>query len=85
MGDQELITGLSVIAAGLMIAGAAVGSGVGVGQVAAKFLEGSARNPVEAPNLQVKAFIMAGTLDAVPMIAVGIAMLLLFANPFLEN
>jgi F-type H+-transporting ATPase subunit c len=29
-------------------------------------------------------FIVAGLLDAVPMIGVGIAMLLLFANPFIK-
>jgi F-type H+-transporting ATPase subunit c len=33
--------------------------------------------------LQVKMFIVAGLLDAVPMIGVAIALLLLFANPFL--
>jgi F-type H+-transporting ATPase subunit c len=33
--------------------------------------------------LQTKMFIVAGLLDAVPMIGVAIALLLLFANPFL--
>lgn len=83
MSGNDLIASLSVLAAALMIAGAAIGSGMGVGQVAGKFLEGAARNPVEAPKLQIKAFIMAGTLDAIPMIAVGMAMMVLFANPFL--
>jgi F-type H+-transporting ATPase subunit c len=31
-----------------------------------------------APSLQTKTFIMAGLLDAVPMIGVGIAMYLIF-------
>lgn len=82
--NEQLLEGLSIVAAGLMVAGAAIGSGLGVGQVAAKYLEGAARNPVEAPNLQAKAFIMAGTLDAVPFISVGMAMMLLFANPFVS-
>ena len=34
--------------------------------------------------LQTKMFIVAGLLDAVPMIGVAIALLLLFANPFLS-
>ena len=84
MSGEDLIAALSVIAAGLMIAGAAIGSGIGIGSVSGKFLEGAARNPVEAPKLQVRAFIMVGTLDAAPMIAIGIAMFLLFANPFIE-
>jgi F-type H+-transporting ATPase subunit c len=33
--------------------------------------------------LQTKMFIVAGLLDAVPMIGVAIALLLLFANPLL--
>jgi F-type H+-transporting ATPase subunit c len=36
------------------------------------------------PTLQVKMFIVAGLLDAVTMIGVGIALYLLFANPFLS-
>jgi F-type H+-transporting ATPase subunit c len=34
------------------------------------------------PTLQVKMFIVAGLLDAVTMIGVGIALFMLFANPF---
>jgi F-type H+-transporting ATPase subunit c len=35
--------------------------------------------------LQTKMFIVAGLLDAVPMIGVAIALLLIFANPFLSQ
>jgi len=35
------------------------------------------------PTLQVKMFIVAGLLDAVTMIGVGIALFMLFANPFI--
>ena len=48
-----------------------------------RFLEGAARQPEMIPTLQVKMFIVAGLLDAVTMIGVGIALFLLFANPFL--
>jgi F-type H+-transporting ATPase subunit c len=34
--------------------------------------------------LQVKMFIVAGLLDAVTMIGVGIGLFLLFANPYLS-
>jgi F-type H+-transporting ATPase subunit c len=43
-----------------------------------KFLEACARQPELAPQLQVKMFILAGLIDAVAMIGVGIAMVLLF-------
>jgi F-type H+-transporting ATPase subunit c len=35
--------------------------------------------------LQTKLFIVAGLLDAIPMIGVAIALLLIFANPFLSQ
>lgn len=46
-----------------------------------KFLESSARQPELASSLQTKMFIVAGLLDAIAMIAVGIALLFIFANP----
>ena len=47
-----------------------------------KFLEATARQPEMASQLQTKMFILAGLIDAIAMIGVGIALLLLFANPF---
>jgi F-type H+-transporting ATPase subunit c len=45
-----------------------------------KFLESCARQPELAPSLQVKMFILAGLIDAISMIAVGIAMYILFVG-----
>ena len=56
-----------------------------VGIMCSRFLEGAARQPELAPMLQTKMFIVAGLLDAVPMIGVAIALLLLFANPLLGS
>ena len=61
-----------------------LGTAVGFALLGGKFLDGVARQPELGPQLQVKMFIVAGLLDAVPMIGVGIAMLLLFANPFIK-
>jgi len=35
-----------------------------------------------APQLQTRMFLIAGLLDAVPMIGVGIGLFFIFANPF---
>jgi len=35
--------------------------------------------------LQTKMFLVAGLLDAVPIIGVAIALLLIFANPFISQ
>jgi len=75
----------SVLAAGLLISLAALGTAIGFGLLGGKFLEGSARQPEMVPMLQVKMFIVAGLLDAVTMIGVGIALYFTFANPFLNN
>ena len=83
MTGIDLITALSVLAAAILIGAAAVGSGLGVGQVAGKYVEGASRQPELAQMLQIRAMIMAGFLDAVPMIAVGVGLLLLFSNPLL--
>ena len=80
---MEIVIGMTAIAAAILIAFGALGTAVGFGLLGGKFLEGVARQPELAPQLQVKMFIVAGLLDAVTMIGVGIALFLLFANPFL--
>ena len=73
----------SLLAAGLLIGLGALGTGIGFAILGGKFLEGAARQPELTPMLQTKMFIVAALLDAVPMIGVAIALLLLFANPFI--
>jgi len=69
---------LVYFAAALLIGLCALGTALGFASLGGKFLEGAARQPEQAPQLQTKMFIMAGLLDAVPMIGVGIAMVLIF-------
>ena len=76
---MEMAQALTFIAAALMIGLGAAGTAVGFGILGGKLLEGSARQPEMAPMLQGKMFLIAGLLDAVPMIGVGIAMYLIFA------
>ncbi|GGY56293.1 ATP synthase subunit c [Bacterioplanes sanyensis] len=70
--------GLVIIAAAIIIGMGALATGIGFALLGGKLLEGTARQPELAPQLQTKTFIMAGLLDAVPMIGVGIAMYLIF-------
>lgn len=70
--------GLALIAVALLIGLGAAGTAVGFGLLGGKLLEGSARQPEMAPMLQGKMFLIAGLLDAVPMIGVGIGMYVLF-------
>ena len=78
------VQGMTVIAVGIMLAFAAIGTAIGFGLMGGKFMESIARQPELAPMLQGKMFLLAGLLDAVSMIAVGVALFFTFANPFLE-
>lgn len=76
------VMGMTVIAAALLIGFGALGTAIGFAILGGKFLEGASRQPELTPMLQTKLFIVAGLLDAIPMIGVAIALLLIFANPF---
>ncbi|MDI4636385.1 MULTISPECIES: F0F1 ATP synthase subunit C [Halomonadaceae] len=69
---------LIYIAAALMIGLGALGTAIGFALLGGKLLETTARQPEMGDHLQTKTFLMAGLLDAVPMIGVGIAMYLIF-------
>ena len=77
------VQALTAIAIGLIFAFAAVGTSIGFGMLGGKFLEGIARQPEVAGVLQVRMFIVAGLLDALSIIGVAFAALLMFANPLL--
>ncbi len=77
------VQGMTAIAVALILGLGAAGTAVGFGLLGGKFLEGAARQPELTPALQVKMFIVAGLLDAVTMIGVGLALFFTFANPFL--
>ena len=65
---------------------AQVGDLLSMTVIAAALLIGfGALEPELTPMLQTKMFIVAGLLDAVPIIGVAIALLLLFANPLLAT
>lgn len=81
---MSMLLGNVSIAVAILIGAGALGTAIGFGILGGRFLEGSARQPEMIPILQVKMFIVAGLLDAVAMIGVGIALYLLFANPFIE-
>jgi F-type H+-transporting ATPase subunit c len=77
------VQAFTALAVGLIFAFAALGTGIGFGLLGGKFLEGAARQPEMANMLQIRMFIVAGLLDALAIIGVAFAALLLFANPLL--
>jgi F-type H+-transporting ATPase subunit c len=81
---MESVYGMTAIAVGLILGMGAMGTAIGFGLLGGKFLEGAARQPEMVPMLQIKMFIVAGLLDAVTMIGVGLALFFTFANPFVK-
>ena len=77
------VQSMTVLAAAIIIGLGAIGTALGFAILGGKFLEASARQPELMPQLQTKLFVIAGLLDAVSMIGVGVALLFTFNNPFL--
>jgi F-type H+-transporting ATPase subunit c len=77
------LQGMTVIAVGIIVALGAIGTAIGFGMLGGRFLESAARQPELVGMLQVRMFILAGLLDAVAMIGVGLAVWFAVANPFL--
>jgi F-type H+-transporting ATPase subunit c len=69
---------LVYIAASLLIGLGALGTGIGFGALGGKLLESIGRQPEQGPALTGKMFLVAGLLDAVPMVSVGMGMYLIF-------
>ena len=80
---METVITATIIGASILLAFAALGTAIGFAILGGKFLESSARQPELASSLLTKMFIVAGFLDAIAMIAVGISLLFIFANPFI--
>jgi F-type H+-transporting ATPase subunit c len=79
------LQGITTIAVAVLIGIGAIGTAIGFALLGGKFLEGAARQPEMMGQLQVKMFIIAGLLDAVTMIGVGVALFFTFANPFMSQ
>ncbi len=77
------IAGFSVLAAGLAIGLAALGGAIGMGSTAAATIAGTARNPGLGAKLMTTMFIALAMIEAQVIYALVIALIALYANPFL--
>jgi F-type H+-transporting ATPase subunit c len=70
------------LAVGHMIGMGAIGSCLGIGIMAGKYLDASARQPELMEPLQAKVFLLVGVLDGAFIIATGIGLWFALTNPF---
>jgi F-type H+-transporting ATPase subunit c len=78
MNDSGLIS----LACGLIVGLGAAGACMGIATMGGRYIDGAVRQPELMEPLQTKMFLLAGLIDANYLIGVGVAMMLLFANPF---
>lgn len=75
-----MTTGLKDLAAALVAGIAALAASWGNGKVISKTIESIARQPESAGNLRSTMFIGVGLIEAVPILAIVIAFLILFLS-----
>ncbi|ANZ22259.1 ATP F0F1 synthase subunit C [Buchnera aphidicola (Diuraphis noxia)] len=76
---EHLNSEMLYIAVAIMVGLASIGAAIGIGILGSKFLEGAARQPDLVPLLRTQFFVVMGLVDAIPMIAVGLGLYMLFA------
>lgn len=82
--SNTLIIVASILGAALIGVGASLGATKGDSAVASKALECMARQPEQADSFQVNMLIGIGLVESIPIIASVIAIVLIFANPFVK-
>ena len=77
------LAGYSVLAAGVGLGLAALGGAIGMGNTAAATIAGTARNPGLGAKLMTTMFIALAMIEAQVIYTLVIALIALYANPFL--
>ena len=80
---NQTLKAASVIAAGVGLGIAALGGAVGMGSAAAATIAGTARNPGMGSKLMTTMFIALAMIEAQVIYTLVIALIALYANPFL--
>ena len=80
MSDTAMLT----LACALIISIGAFAACFGLAMVSSRYLDASARQPELMNPLRNNVLILAGLIDAVYLIAVGVAVMFAFVNPFVK-
>lgn len=84
MTENAIITAASLIAVGLIGFGAALGAAHGNSNLCGKAIESMARQPEESGKLFTNMLISVGLVESMPILCYVIAIVLVFANPFIK-
>lgn len=78
------IQAMTALGVTLLIGLGALGTAIGFGILGGKLIESAARQPELVSMLQVRMFLVAGFVDMVTMIGIGLSFWFIFANPFIQ-
>ena len=82
MSSHDLISMVSVVVAGLSMAVGALGAALGESRIAAATMDAVARQPDESPSFTRLLFVSLAMVESTAIFCLVIALVLLFANPF---
>lgn len=82
--DQTIVAQYSLITAAIIAGCAALAAALADSKAAVKALEGMTRQPEMAGKLFTNMLVAIGLIESIPIIAIVIALVLVFANPFLK-
>ncbi|MDY5044873.1 ATP synthase F0 subunit C [Phascolarctobacterium sp.] len=84
MTENAIIIAASLFAVAFTCLGAALGAALGNGNLTGKAIESMARQPEEAGKLFTNMLVSVGLVESMPILCYVIAVVLVFANPFVK-
>lgn len=85
MNDATVIALVSIATAGVTMAIGAVGAALGESRIGAAGMDALARQPDEADSITRNQFVALAMVESTAIFCLVIALVLLFANPFVEG
>jgi len=83
MSGHEWLTVMSVAAAGVTMAGGAIGAAIGESRIGAAAMDALARQPDESGSITRALFVSLAMVESTAIFCLVISLILLFANPFI--
>lgn len=84
MTERAIIITACMFAVAIICFGAAIGAAWGNGNLTGKGLESMARQPEESGKLFTNMLVSVGLVESMPILCYVIAVVLVFANPFVK-
>ncbi len=85
MNDQTMIAMSSIIAAAVTMAIGAFGAAIGESRIGVSAMDALARQPDEAGSITRTLFVSLAMVESTAIFCLVIALILIFANPFLTT